>query len=375
MQTFNINKEMTEEENWVVVLPVSGEPKSNVGYKSHFELLKEIAPELEREINFWAAGLQCPPSPEVIIARGEVDHLNRILFQECLGDRNYVYDIVAKAIDIDHKFSKTSPFFETENILSLFVARSMNEHIPDEQDIADVKKYSKNLAGCSPDQIKECLESIMEAENPAAAIRLAGDTKSLRYLLPEVANTKDFWQRYKNTSSELYQHLLVTLDCVAKHSDNKNLRWAALLHDIAKPDVVWVDKKGRTHFHVGPEGQGANHEEVGVEIVKEIFDRLGMSNEDTAEVCFFVGEHMFKHFDTQEGAQKFVESMGGEERAYDMLILRLGDIQNKPKQKEGEEEIKQMRKLIKKVCSDDQDWEEVEPDSKFVIILEKHDII
>jgi hypothetical protein len=197
----------------------------------------------------------------------------------------------------------------------------------------------------------------------------------LHYLLPEVAATKGFWQRYKNTSAELFQHLMITLDYVAKHSDNKNLRWAALFHDIAKPRVVWVDKKGQTHFHKGPDGQGGNHEEVGVEVVIEIFKRLEMSEEDTAEVCFFVLEHMFDHFYDKKGAKDFVESVGGEDRAYDLLTLRVGDIQNKTKQKESEEEVDEMRKLIKKVFSGDQDWKEVDPKSQLVIVLKEHDII
>jgi UTP:GlnB (protein PII) uridylyltransferase len=366
---------MIDEENWVLVVPYDGEPISNIGYKHHFELLQEIAPELIKEVNYWSAGLQAPMSSERFLACGEIDHLNRIHFKECPGDRNYVHAVLLDKVNALHKIAKTSPFFDVDNLLNLFVARAMNEHIPDEQDIHDVMKYSKNLVGCSTQQIRDCLEGIMKAENPAAAIRLAQESKCLQYLLPEVAETKGFWQRYKNTSSELFQHLMVTLDYVAKHSDNKNLRWAALLHDAAKPRVVWVDKKGRTHFHKGPDGQGANHEEVGVELVTEVFKRLEISEEDTAEVCFFVLEHMFDHFDDKKGAEEFVKAMGSEDRAYDMLTLRVGDIQNKPKQKEGEEEVEEMRKLIKKVCSSDQDWEEVDLESQLIIVLKEHDII
>lgn len=364
---------MVEDENWVVVIPTSGEPKANVGYEHHFQLLKEIAPELTKEINFWAAGLQCPPGPQHIVARGEIDHLNRILFQECLADRNYVYDIVAKAIDVSHKFGKTSPFFDADNILNLFIARAMNEHIPDEQDINDVTKYSKNLAGCSTEQKRNCLEGIMEAENPAAAIRLAQETKSLKYLLPEVADTKGFWQRYKNTSSELFQHLLIVLDYVAKHSKNKNLRWAALLHDIGKPRSVWVDEKGRTNFHKGPDGQGEDHARVGAEVADIILKRLEISDKDREEVVFMVENHMFDDFFDKDGARDFLRLMEGPKQAYDMLTLRRADEQGKNKQEEKEKRVDRMRKLLDKVVEKD-NWEEVS-DPNVVVVLKRFDII
>lgn len=365
----------SDKNNWVAVLPFSGEPKVVTGYEPHFVLLEHLAPELSREANYWAAGLQAPPSDKGILARGYINHLNRICFEECPGNRNTVYDVVQNYMQNNRRTAKTSPFFEVDNLLTLFVTRSMNEHIPDEQDIFDAKKYVKNIVDCPAEEIRDCLNDIMDAENPVAAIRLMEEVGALKIMLPEVAESKGFWQRYKNTSSELFQHLLICLDYVAKHSNNRNLRWAAFLHDIGKLRSVWVDEKGRTHFHKGPDGQGGDHEEVGPDMVKEMFDRLGVPEEDTKEVCFFIREHMFDHFDNKKGAREFIETMHGEENAYDMLILRLGDIQNKPKQKDAEEEIEEMRKLIAKVASKDTDWEKVEEASSLMIILKEYDII
>lgn len=304
--------------------------------------------------------------------------MNRICFEECAASRNVVYDIVKNYLQSQRKTAKTSLFFEARNILSLFVVRAMNEHIPDEQDMLEVKKYAKNIVNCSPEEIRDCLNGIMEAENPAAGIRLAQEAKALQFMLPEVAEAKGFWQKYKKTSSELFEHLIVTLDFVAKHTDGKekrNLRWAALLHDIGKLRAVWVDKKGLTHFHKGPEGQGENHEEVGPVMISEMLERIDMPQKDIDEICSFVEEHMFKHFDDKKGAKEFVEMMRGEERALDMLVLRGGDVQNKPGQKDAEKEIKEMQKLIKKVCSNDPGWEEISSNDPIIIIFKEYDII
>lgn len=367
-----------ERKNWVVVLPFEGEPLVAVGTEPQFVLLEHLSPDCLREANYWSVGMMAPASSERILARGFINHLNRICFEECAANRNTVYDIVQNYLKSQKKTAKRSIFFDVENILSLFITRAMNEHIPDEQDLYEVKKYTKNIANCSPEEIRDCLNVIMEAENPAAGIRLAQEAKALQFMLPEVTDAKGFWQKYKKTSSELYEHLMVTLDFVAKHTDGKkkrNLRWAALLHDIGKLKAVWVDKKGLTHFHKGPEGQGENHEEVGPVMINEMLSRIEMPQKDIDEICSFVEEHMFDHFDNKKGAKEFVEMMRGEERALDMLILRGGDVQNKPKQKEAEKEIKEMQKLIKRVCSDDEEWEEVSLNDPIIIVFKEYDII
>jgi putative nucleotidyltransferase with HDIG domain len=362
---------MAEANNWIVVLPFDGSPpKANSGFKRHFELLQEVAPELKKEINLWAAGVSIPPSPDHILARGNINNLNRIVFKECPGNRNTVYDIVDQ--HLRQRTAKTSPYFEPQNILSMLIVRAMNEHIPDEQDLHDVMQYGKSIASCEPSDIFKCLDDIMSAENPAAAIRLAEQTKLLRYLVPEVADTKNFWQKYKKHSSELFSHLMMTLDHVAKNtgSDKKNLRWAALLHDIGKVKTVWVDDDGLTNWNGGPNG---DHEVVGSEMAEELLKRLGMPEQDRDEVVFFIRNHMFDRFDSKKDAKKFVEAMGSMDRAYDMLALGLADEQGKRKQEEKEEKIFDMLKLLDKLRSKG-DWEEIS-DPTIIVVLKESDII
>lgn len=355
--------------NWVVVLPYDGEPKVNVGDNHHFVLLQEIAPEMKRETNCWAAGMAAPPNSECILARGDINHMNRIRFQECPGNRNTIYDIVEQ--HLHQKVSKKSPYADPDNILSMLVVRAMNEHIPDEQDIHDVMVYGKNIADYDQDKIFKCLDDIMKAENPAAAIRLAEQLKILRFLLPEVADTKNFWQKYKKYSSELFSHLMMALDCVAKHTseDKKNLRWAALLHDIGKVKTVWIGKDGMTNWNGSPKG---DHEKVGADMTDELLTRLGMPEEDREEVVFFVRNHMFDRFANKKQAKEFIDRMGGFDRAYDMLTLGFADEQGKRKQEEKEEKIYEMRELVDAVRDNDE-WKEVDP--QFIIVLKQFDIL
>ena len=363
--------------NWVVVLPFdSGEPLVAVDDKLHFEILESLRPDLVKEINYWAAGLRAPMRGDCILAKGEIGFGNRIRFHECPGNRNAIYDIVLSELDNKERIARASVYYNPDNILSLLITRAQNESIPDEEALLEAAKFSKNLATHDVDKIRDALNTVMECENPAAAIRLAQQIGALEYLLPEVAETKGFWQKYKKHSSELFQHLLVTLDAVAKHtgSDKKNLRWAALLHDIGKPKSVWVDEKGRTHFQPGPEGQGASHQVVGAEVAKEILERLNMPDQDIEEVCFFVAGHMMDDFDDKKGAKKFIKDMGGFDTAYDMLTLRYGDGRGKPKQDEFEKQYKKMLSLLLK-CRNEEEWQEIPEDSEIIIVLKKFDII
>jgi len=368
-----------DQRNWIVIVPSNGEPIVNVGNRMHFVLLEEVAPELKTEANMWAAGVPIPENDERMLARGHINLLGRIRFEECPRNRNGIYDLVAQQIGrkTAKKKFKDSPFSDPINILELFIARGNNQHIPDEDDIADVKRFGMGLASVSASDMCDHLNRIMESENPAAAIRLAADTKCLRFMLPLVYDTQGFWQKYKKNSSELFQHLMLTFDYVCKHSDRLELRWAALLHDIGKLKAVWIDEDGRTRFHEGPNGEGANHEEVGPEMIKDmLINDLGMPMDLVNRICFFVRMHMFDHFDNKKGARNFVAEMGGVDNALDMLILRCGDVQGKPGQEKAEEEVEEMRELIQKVSTKGtEDWEKVDPDSELIAVLDEFDIL
>jgi GNAT superfamily N-acetyltransferase len=236
---------------------------------------------------------------------------------------------------------------DPEEILNFFIDYGNDPQGPTEEEMIKIQEFGPGLGSFPRDEMGSYLEKIMETKNPAAAMRLSQQTKCLRFMMPMLNEASGFWQRYKNTSSELFQHLLHTLEFVANHSDDRDLRWAALLHDLGKLRAVWVDEDGRTRFREGPDGQGADHEKVGVDVAAELFDDLDISNTET--VLFYIREHMFDHFDKEEDAEKFVEDLGGKENALKMMILRGGDIQGKNGQEEAEEEIKEMCELIEKV--------------------------
>lgn len=83
---------------------------------------------------------------------------------------------------------------------------------------------------------------------------------------------------------DVYEHTLLVLDGV---SNNLIVRLAALLHDVGKPIAFVVDENGIGHFY--------KHHMVGMDIAKDILQRLKFDNKTIDAVCILVREHMSKY--------------------------------------------------------------------------------
>lgn len=116
------------------------------------------------------------------------------------------------------------------------------------------------------ERIADELNKIMRAPKPSIGWRLLLETGLLHYILPELEEMQKVDVVNGRTHKDNFDHTMKVLDKVAEVSDDLWLRWAALLHDIAKPRTKRWDPKIGWTFH--------NHNFIGAKMVPEIFRRL-----------------------------------------------------------------------------------------------------
>jgi len=85
-------------------------------------------------------------------------------------------------------------------------------------------------------------------------------------VFPEMANLHGVTTIDGKGHKDNFFHTIKVLENVAKKSDNLWLRWAAILHDIAKPKTQRFDEKNGWTFH--------GHEDLGARMVPNIFRKL-----------------------------------------------------------------------------------------------------
>lgn len=127
-------------------------------------------------------------------------------------------------------------------------------------------RNAERLEIISRERIADELNKIMRAPKPSIGWRLLLDTGLLHYILPELEEMQKVDVVNGRAHKDNFDHTMKVLDKVAEKSDDLWLRWAALLHDIAKPRTKRWDPKIGWTFH--------NHSFVGAKMIPAIFRSL-----------------------------------------------------------------------------------------------------
>ena len=100
-------------------------------------------------------------------------------------------------------------------------------------------------------------------------------------VIPELQPTVDFQQKSPHHAYDVFTH---TAYVVENTPENLALRWAALLHDVGKPDAFTQDEEGRGHFY--------GHADLGAEKANAILLRLKAPTALREKVVFLIKNHM-----------------------------------------------------------------------------------
>ena len=137
----------------------------------------------------------------------------------------------------------------------------------------------------SSERVCDELMKIMKSRHPSRGFCLLRECRLLDLIFPELSALSGVEVLNGRGHKDNFSHTMQVLENVAAQSDDVWLRWAALLHDIAKPVTKRYDPAAGWTFH--------NHNFVGEKMVPRIFKRLRMPMDDRMRyVQKLVGLHM-----------------------------------------------------------------------------------
>ena len=129
-----------------------------------------------------------------------------------------------------------------------------------------IERNSPRLDIISAERIHVELNKILLSPRPSVGFKLLFKTRLLHEFFPEMVALKGVERRNGIGHKDNFYHTLEVVDNVAAVSDKLWLRWAALLHDIAKPPTKRFHPEHGWTFH--------GHEDRGARMVPKIFKRL-----------------------------------------------------------------------------------------------------
>ena len=118
----------------------------------------------------------------------------------------------------------------------------------------------------SRERITDELNRIMMTDRPGRGWILLDETGLLEIILPELGQMKGVEEEEGQFHKDNFLHTLEVLDNIAERSEDLWLRWAALLHDIAKPRTKKYEPGTGWTFH--------GHEFIGSKMIPGIFRKL-----------------------------------------------------------------------------------------------------
>ncbi|MHA7129973.1 CCA tRNA nucleotidyltransferase [Algoriphagus namhaensis] len=129
-----------------------------------------------------------------------------------------------------------------------------------------ISTHASRLQIISMERVIVELNKIILSPKPSYGFKLLFASKLLHEFFPEMVDLQGVDSVDDKSHKDNFYHTLQVLDNVCQTTDNLWLRWAAIMHDIAKPATKRFNKKVGWTFH--------GHEDKGARMTPAIFKRL-----------------------------------------------------------------------------------------------------
>jgi len=180
-----------------------------------------------------------------------------------------------------------------------------------------------SLSTISHERIAQEMAKILTSGRAGTGIRALCDLGLMQHIVPEVLQLRGMHQDIAYHHKDVFEHTIQVVDQIRP---DLVLRWAALLHDIAKPRTRSVDN-GQVHFF--------GHEHVGEKMTHRILRQLRLDRQTIERVAKLVALHQRANSyddDWADGAvRRFIREAG--DARDDLIELSAADVTSRRPEK------------------------------------------